>query len=204
MAIRVEKADAVTTVIMDRPERRNAVDAEHARGLADAFRSFEADGAARVAVLWGADGVFCAGADLKAFAEGAGVRVRADGDGPMGPTRMVISKPVIAAVAGHAVAGGLELAIWCDLRVAEDTAVFCVFNRRWGVPLLDGGTLRWTGNRNDTGRLFTVGPNGATVENNGGFEFSFTNPGAIAFDRASIGTGRKFFRMSSVFGFAER
>jgi enoyl-CoA hydratase/carnithine racemase len=93
-------------------------------------------------VLWGANGVFCAGADLKAFAEGAGVQVRPDGDGPMGPTRMLLSKPVIAAVSGHAVAGGLELAIWCDLRVAEDDAVFGVFNRRWGVPLLDGGTIR--------------------------------------------------------------
>jgi enoyl-CoA hydratase len=142
MAIRVEKADAVTTVIMDRPERRNAVDAEHARGLADAFRAFEADAAARVAVLWGANGVFCAGADLKAFAEGAGVQVRPGGDGPMGPTRMLLNKPVLAAVSGHAVAGGLELAIWCDLRVAEETAVFGVFNRRWGVPLLDGGTVR--------------------------------------------------------------
>ena len=105
MAIRIEKADAVTTVIMDRPERRNAVDAEHARGLADAFRAFEADSAARVAVLWGANGTFCAGADLKAFAEGAGDQVRPDGDGPMGPTRMLLSKPVIAAIAGHAVAG---------------------------------------------------------------------------------------------------
>jgi len=144
MAIRVEKANAVTTIIMDRPERRNAVDAEHAAALATAFRAFEADDAARVAVFWGADGVFCAGADLKAFATGSGVRVGPDGDGPMGPTRMLLSKPVIAAVSGHAVAGGLELAIWCDLRVAEETAVFGIFNRRWGVPLLDGGTIRLT------------------------------------------------------------
>ncbi len=142
MAIRVEKSGAVTTVIMDRPERRNAVDGETARGLADAFRAFEADDGARVAVLWGAHGVFCAGADLKAFGTGTGLRVGPDGDGPMGPTRMLLAKPAIAAVAGYAVAGGLELAIWCDLRVAEETAVFGVFNRRWGVPLLDGGTVR--------------------------------------------------------------
>jgi enoyl-CoA hydratase len=142
MAIRVETSGAVTTVIMDRPSHRNAVDGETARGLADAFRAFEADDAARVAVLWGAHGVFCAGADLKSFGTGAGLRVAPDGDGPMGPTRMLLAKPVIAAVAGHAVAGGLELAIWCDLRVAEETAVFGVFNRRWGVPLLDGGTVR--------------------------------------------------------------
>ncbi len=142
MAIRVEKSGAVTTVIMDRPTHRNAVDGETARGLADAFRAFEADDAARVAVLWGAHGVFCAGADLKSFGTGTGLRVAPDGDGPMGPTRMLLAKPVIAAVAGYAVAGGLELAIWCDLRVAEETAVFGVFNRRWGVPLLDGGTVR--------------------------------------------------------------
>jgi enoyl-CoA hydratase len=142
MAIRVEKQGPVTTVIMDRPEARNAVDGPSARALADAFRAFDADGEARVAVLWGAGGTFCAGADLKAFGTGKGLRVEATGDGPMGPTRMLLGKPVIAAVAGYAVAGGLELALWCDLRVAEETATFGVFCRRWGVPLLDGGNVR--------------------------------------------------------------
>ena len=142
MSVRVETRDQVTTIIMDRPERKNAVDAETATQLADAFRAFEADAAARVAVLWGAGGTFCAGADLKAVGAGRGNRVRPDGDGPMGPTRMLLDKPVIAAVSGYAVAGGLELALWCDLRVMEDTAVFGVFCRRWGVPLVDGGTIR--------------------------------------------------------------
>lgn len=142
MTISIEKRGPVTTVIMDRPERRNAVDGPSARALADAFRAFDADGEARVAVLWGAGGTFCAGADLKAFGTGNGLRVEPTGDGPMGPTRMLLSKPVIAAVAGHAVAGGLELALWCDLRVMEETATFGVFCRRWGVPLLDGGTIR--------------------------------------------------------------
>ncbi len=145
MAIRVEKQGPVTTVIMDRPEARNAVDGPSARALADAFRAFDADGEARVAVLWGAGGTFCAGADLKAFGTGNGLRVEATGDGPMGPTRMLLGKPVIAAVAGYAVAGGLELALWCDLRVAEETATFGVFCRRWGVPLLDGGNVRLPG-----------------------------------------------------------
>jgi enoyl-CoA hydratase len=142
MTIRVEKQDVVTTVIIDRPERRNAVDGPTARALADAFREFERDGEARVAVLWGAGGTFCAGADLKALASAHGSRLEPTGDGPMGPTRMLLAKPVIAAVSGYAVAGGLELALWCDLRVAEETAVFGVFCRRWGVPLVDGGTVR--------------------------------------------------------------
>ena len=142
MAIRAETKDAVTTIIMDRPERRNAVDRPSAQALADAFRAFEADPGARVAVLWGAGGTFCAGADLKAFSTAGGSRVRPTGDGPMGPTRMLLGKPVVAAVAGSAVAGGLELALWCDLRVMEETAVFGVFCRRWGVPLIDGGTVR--------------------------------------------------------------
>lgn len=142
MAIRVETSDAVATISIDRPERRNAVDGPTARALADAFRAFERDETQRVAVLWGSGGTFCAGADLKAFTERGGTRAEADGDGPMGPTRMLLSKPVIAAVSGYAVAGGLELALWCDLRVMEETAIVGVFCRRWGVPLLDGGTFR--------------------------------------------------------------
>src|SRR5215813_11864606 len=142
MAIRVERQGPVTTVIMDRPEARNAVDGPSARALADAFRAFDADPEQRVAVLWGAGGTFCAGADLKAFGTGTGLRVEPDGDGPMGPTRMLLDKPVIAAVSGYAVAGGIELALWCDLRVMEETATFGVFCRRWGVPLVDGGTIR--------------------------------------------------------------
>lgn len=139
----VETADRVTTVTINRPEVRNAVDGETAALLADAFRAFDADDAADVAVLTGADGYFCAGADLKAVSSGAGSnRMSAEGDGPMGPSRMLLSKPVIAAVSGPAVAGGLELALWCDLRVVDTTAVFGVFCRRWGVPLIDGGTVR--------------------------------------------------------------
>ncbi|MFI1535191.1 crotonase/enoyl-CoA hydratase family protein [Streptomyces anandii] len=142
MPVRIERQGHVTTVVLSRPEARNAVDGPTAAELADAFRSFEADDGARVAVLWGEGGTFCAGADLKAIGTGRGNRVAEEGDGPMGPTRLRLSKPVIAAVAGHAVAGGLELALWCDLRVAEEDAVFGVFCRRWGVPLIDGGTVR--------------------------------------------------------------
>ncbi|WP_251095828.1 crotonase/enoyl-CoA hydratase family protein [Streptomyces sp. Caat 7-52] len=142
MPVRIERQEYVTTVVLSRPEARNAVDGPTAAELAGAFRAFEADDEARVAVLWGEGGTFCAGADLKAIGTERGNRVAEDGDGPMGPTRMRLSKPVIAAVAGHAVAGGLELALWCDLRVAEEDAVFGVFCRRWGVPLIDGGTVR--------------------------------------------------------------
>lgn len=141
-AVRVERDGPVYTVLLSRPERRNAVDGATARALADAFREFDADEQAAVAVLHGEGGVFCAGADLKEAGSAEGNVVQADGDGPMGPTRLRLSKPVIAAVAGHAVAGGLELALWCDLRVAEETATFGVFCRRWGVPLIDGGTVR--------------------------------------------------------------
>lgn len=142
MSVRVEQRGPVTTVILSRPEVRNAVDGPTAQALADAFRAFAADDAARVAVLFGEGGTFCAGADLKAVAEGRPNRVAPDGDGPMGPSRMLLDKPVVAAVAGHAVAGGLELALWCDLRVVEQDAVLGVFCRRWGVPLIDGGTVR--------------------------------------------------------------
>ena len=137
---------AVAIVTLDRPEVRNAVDGPTAELLAAAFRRFESDDALSVAVLTGANGTFCAGADLKAITAGRGNRVAGDVDvdGPMGPTRMVLDKPVIAAVEGHAVAGGLELAVWCDMRVAAANAVFGVFCRRWGVPLVDGGTVRLT------------------------------------------------------------
>ncbi|MEU1266550.1 crotonase/enoyl-CoA hydratase family protein [Streptomyces cellulosae] len=142
MPVRIERRGAVTTVVLSRPEARNAVDGPTAVELVDAFRAFEADDEARAAVLWGEGGTFCAGADLKALGTERANRVAEDGDGPMGPTRLRLSKPVIAAVSGHAVAGGLELALWCDLRVAEEDAVFGVFCRRWGVPLIDGGTVR--------------------------------------------------------------
>ncbi len=142
MPVRIERRGAVTTVVLSRPEARNAVDGPTAAELADAFGAFEADDEARAAVLWGEGGTFCAGADLKALGTERANRVAEGGDGPMGPTRLRLSKPVIAAVSGHAVAGGLELALWCDLRVAEEDAVFGVFCRRWGVPLIDGGTVR--------------------------------------------------------------
>lgn len=142
MSIQVEPVDAVHVITIDRPEVRNAVDRETADALGAAFRAFDSDPDAAVAVLTGAGGTFCAGADLKAISTGSANRVAHDGDGPMGPTRMRLSKPVIAAIEGHAVAGGLELACWADLRVAAEDAVLGVFCRRWGVPLIDGGTVR--------------------------------------------------------------
>ena len=141
--VRIEHEGPVTTVTLDRAGVKNAVDRATAEELAAAFRAFDADPDARVAILYGDHGTFCAGADLKAFAAGTPNRIAApDGDGPMGPSRMLLQKPVIAAIAGHAVAGGLELALWCDLRVAEEDAVLGVFCRRFGVPLIDGGTIR--------------------------------------------------------------
>ena len=142
MTVHVESDGPVVVITIDRPERRNAVDRPTADSLLAAFESFDADEELSVAVLTGAGGVFCAGADLHAVAEGLGNRVTPDGPGPMGPTRLSLSKPVIAAVEGWAVAGGIELAAWCDLRVAARDAVFGVFCRRWGVPLVDGGTIR--------------------------------------------------------------
>jgi enoyl-CoA hydratase len=140
--VRVERDGPVTVVTIDRPERRNAVDGPAAAALADAFRAFDRDPGASVAVLTGAGGAFCAGADLKAIAAGEPLRVAADGDGPMGVTRLRLSKPVLAAIEGPAVGGGLELALWCDLRVAAEGATLGVFNRRFGVPLVDLGTVR--------------------------------------------------------------
>lgn len=142
MTLRIERDGTVLTVLLNRPEARNAVDRATAEALAQAFRDFDADDSLRVGVLAGVGDTFCAGADLKAFAGGAPNRLEPDGDGPMGPTRMLLSKPVIAAINGYAVAGGLELAIWCDLRVMEDDAIVGVFCRRWGIPLIDGGTVR--------------------------------------------------------------
>src|SRR5215211_988212 len=140
--LRVERSGPVTTVIMNRPEARNAVNGPAAAGLFEAFDEFDKDDSAAVAVLWGDNGTFCAGADLKAFGTPDANPVHRSGPGPMGPSRMVLSKPVIAAVSGHAVAGGLELALWCDMRVVEEDAIMGVFCRRWGVPLIDGGTVR--------------------------------------------------------------
>ena len=142
MAVYVEKDGPVTTVILSRPEVRNAVDRDTAEALVEAFRAFEEDEQAHVGVLYGDGGNFCAGADLKAIAAGRSNRTDSTGDGPMGPTRRLLGKPVIAAIAGYAVAGGLELALWCDLRVMEESATLGVFCRRWGIPLIDGGTIR--------------------------------------------------------------
>lgn len=142
MPVRVEKHGHITTVVIERPEVRNAVDRETAGALAEAFREFDQDSNAHVGVFFGDNGSFCAGADLKAIAAGNRNRTEPTGDGPMGPSRMLLSKPVIAAISGYAVAGGLELALWCDLRVMEEDAVLGVFCRRWGIPLIDGGTVR--------------------------------------------------------------
>lgn len=140
--VRIQRDGELTVVVIDRPDVRNAVDRATAEALADAFRAFDADDSSPVAILAGAGGSFCAGADLAAIGTPRMNKVEADGDGPMGPSRMLLSKPVIAAIEGHAVAGGLELALWCDLRVVAEDAVLGVFCRRFGVPLVDGGTVR--------------------------------------------------------------
>jgi enoyl-CoA hydratase len=142
MSVRIERRGAVLLVGLNRPEVRNAVDGPTAQALLEAFEDFEADAQAKIAILHGEGGTFCAGADLKGLGTERQNRLEATGPGPMGPSRLVLSKPVIAAISGHAVAGGLELAAWCDLRVAEEDAVLGVFCRRWGVPLIDGGTVR--------------------------------------------------------------
>jgi enoyl-CoA hydratase len=147
MSVSIQRDGAVTTVVIDRPHARNAVDGPTAEALAQALRDFEADNDASVAVLAGSGGTFCAGADLKAFSAALGERANPLHDdmartAPMGPSRLLLAKPVIAAVDGYAVAGGMELALWCDLRVMEETATFGIFCRRWGVPLIDGGTVR--------------------------------------------------------------
>lgn len=142
MAVTVERNGPVTTVIMNRPEARNAVNPETAEALSQAFRDFDADDDALVGVFYGDNGTFCAGADLKGVATASWDNPKFEGDGPMGPSRMLLTKPVIGAISGYAVAGGLELSLWCDMRVAEEDAVFGVFCRRWGVPLIDGGTVR--------------------------------------------------------------
>ncbi|MGE3073996.1 MAG: crotonase/enoyl-CoA hydratase family protein [Dehalococcoidia bacterium] len=142
MPVHYSTEGPIAIVTIDRPEVRNAVDRATAVELATAFRTFDDDPAVAVAILTGANGTFCAGADLKAVATGGGNRTADSGDGPMGPTRMRLSKPVMAAVEGFAVAGGLELSLWCDIRVAAEDAVFGVYCRRWGVPLVDGGTVR--------------------------------------------------------------
>ena len=144
MTVTIEQHKRITLVTINRPEVKNAVDGPTAKLLAKAFREFDNNQDSDVAILTGQGDTFCAGADLNAVASGAGNTVRVDGDGPMGCTRMLLSKPVIAAVEGYAVAGGIELAAWCDLRVAAEDAVFGVFCRRWGVPLVDGGTIRLT------------------------------------------------------------
>lgn len=139
----IQKENHTTIILINRPEVKNAVDGQTAQELADAFRGFEVDEDSYVAILGGLGGAFCAGADLKAVATGNGAnRTESEGDGPMGPSRMLLSKPVIAAISGYAVAGGMELALWCDLRVMETSAVMGIFCRRWGVPLIDGGTIR--------------------------------------------------------------
>jgi enoyl-CoA hydratase len=183
MSVHVERRGPVSVVTLDRPQARNAVDGEHAQALLAAFEAFDADDDAAVAVLHGAGGICCAGADLKAAAAGTPWFVAPGEDGPaaMGPSRLLLSKPVIAAVAGYAVAGGLELALWCDLRVADPDAVFGVFCRRWGVPLIDGGTVRLprlVGQSHALDMVLTGRPVGAEEAHRMGLANRVTAPGA--------------------------
>ncbi len=142
MTIEVEKKGKLTIISINNPEVRNAIDGESAQRLTDAFREFEKDETSLVAILCGKGGNFCSGANLKEVGKESGNKLKPDGDGPMGPTRMYLSKPIIAAVSGYAVAGGFELALWCDLRIVEKNSTLGIFNRRWGIPLIDGGTIR--------------------------------------------------------------
>ena len=142
MAIEVEQKGKITIITINNPEVKNAVDGESASRLVDAFKNFELDTSSRVAILCGANGTFCSGANLKEIGQETGNKLQPTGAGPMGPTRMILSKPVIAAISGYAVAGGFELALWCDLRIVEKNSIMGIFNRRWGIPLIDGGTIR--------------------------------------------------------------
>jgi len=191
MSVHVDRRGPVTIVTIDRPEVRNAVDTEHAQALYDAFLAFDADETASVAVLHGAGGTFCAGADLRAVSTGT---MRADppgvdGPAPMGPTRLLLNKPVIAAVEGHAVAGGLELALWCDLRVADPDAIFGVFCRRWGVPLVDGGTIRLPrliGQSHALDMILTGRPVGAEEAQRMGLANRVSAPGAALAEAVAL------------------
>ncbi len=142
MGIEIEKKNKITIITINNPEVKNAIDEQSASELAKAFKEFESDTDSYVAILCGANDTFCSGANLKAIKNGTGNKLTKDGDGPMGPTRLQLAKPVIAAIAGYCVAGGLELALWCDLRIIEQKGIMGVFNRRWGIPLIDGGTIR--------------------------------------------------------------
>ena len=189
MSVRVDRDGPVTVVTLDRPQVRNAVDGPTAHALAEAFRGFEADPDASVAVLTGAGGTFCSGADLTAIGTPEGNRVQPEGDGPMGPTRMRLTKPVIAAVEGYAVAGGLELALWADLRVASREATFGVFCRRWGVPLIDGGTVRLprlVGQSRAMDLILTGRPVGAEEALHIGLVNRLSEPGAALADASAL------------------
>jgi enoyl-CoA hydratase len=189
VSVRVERDDPVWTVLIDRPEARNAVDRASAEALHDAFEAFEHDDDLSVAVLTGAGGTFCAGADLKKISAGTPNRLEPDGPGPMGPSRMRLSKPVIAAIEGHAVAGGLELALWADLRVAARDAVLGVFCRRWGVPLIDGGTVRLPrliGQSRALDLVLTGRPVGAEEAHAMGLVNRLSEPGAALTDAQTL------------------
>ncbi len=180
MTVHYETSNGIAVVTIDRPDVRNAVDRPTAEALAEAFRRFDSDDDLSVAILTGAGGTFCAGADLKGLATDRANRLDPDGDGPMGPSRMQLSKPTIAAVEGHAVAGGLELAVWCDLRVVATDAIFGVFCRRWGVPLIDGGTVRLPrliGESRALDLILTGRPVGATEAEAIGLANRLTEPG---------------------------